>query len=328
MAFLPGGDMLVTEKDGGLVRVAPDGSKRQIAGLPADLDNVRQDPRDNSGLFDVVLHPDFAANGRIYFSYSGKGPGGTATHLATARLAGDALEDVSTIFAATPYSADRFHYGGALLVGRDGMLYLAVGERHFNERNNPVLPAAQDPEDRRGKFHRFTLGGAPAPGLFASGIRAVQGMAQDTAGNIWFTEHGSVAGDEINILQEGANYGWPIATSGAYRNTEWKPGKTLEGAAYTPPAFTWGRETTVAPTGLTVYSGKAFPEWRGDLIIGGLSRGNLLRADIDGGKVVSVEPLMADQPVRIRNAKQGPEGSLYVLTDEANGRIIRLDRAT
>jgi glucose/arabinose dehydrogenase len=325
MAFLPGGDMLVTEKDGGLVRVARDGAKQQISGLPADLDNVRQDPRDNSGLFDVVLHPDFAANGRIYFSYSGKGPGGTATHLATARLAGDALQDVSTIFAATPHTADRFHYGGALLIGRDGILYIAVGERHFNERDNPPLPAAQDPNDRRGKFHRFTLDGAPAGGPFASGIRAVQGLAQDASGRIWFTEHGSVAGDEINILQQGANYGWPVVTSGAYRNTEWKPERTLNEAVYAPPAFTWGGETTVAPTGLAVYSGSAFPEWHGDLIIGGLSRGNLLRADIEDGKIVSVEPLLADRPVRIRNAKQGPDGALYILTDEADGRIIRLD---
>lgn len=328
MAFLPGGDMLVTEKDGGLVRVALDGRKRAIGGLPDDLDNVRQDPRDNSGLFDIVLHPEFATNGRLYFSYSGKQADGTTTHLATARLDGDALVDVQLLFAATPYTADRFHYGGALLMGRDRNLYFAVGERHFNERDNPRLPAAQDRNDRRGKIYRLDLDGAGAPELHASGIRAVQGMAQAGDGRIWFTEHGSVGGDEINVLAEGANYGWPVVTSGTYRNTEWQPERTVDGATYTAPAWTWGTSQTVAPAGLTVYSGAAFPEWRGDLIIGGLSRGNLIRADVEDGRVISVEPLMADRPVRLRNAKQSPDGTLYILTDEADGKIVRLDRAS
>lgn len=326
MAFLPDGDMLVTEKDGGLVRVTRAGAKTLIGGLPADLDNVRQDPRDNSGLFDVVLHPEFASNARLYFSYSGKAADGTTTYLATAQLQGNHLTGVRTLFVAGPHTADRFHYGGGLLIGRDRSLYLAVGERHFNERDNPALPVAQDPADSRGKIHRFDLDGAIAPSPHASGIRAVQGMAQDATGRIWFTEHGSVGGDEINVLEAGANYGWPVVTDGAYRNSDWTPERTLDGATYTPPAYSWARAMTVAPAGLSVYSGGAFPEWRGDLIIGGLSSGRLMRADIENGRVVGVESLMEHRPVRIRNVKQAPDGALFILTDEADGKIVLLDR--
>lgn len=326
VAFLPDGDFLVAEKDGVLQRVSPDGRLTAIAGMPADLDNVRQDPRDNSGLFDVVLHPDFAANGRLYMSYAVRGRGGSTTRLATARLENNTLHDFRVLFTAAPFTEDRFHYGGALLITQDRHLLLAVGERHFNERDNPPLPAAQAPSDPRGKIHRFTLAGAPAPGAVASGLRAVQGMAQDAAGAIWFTEHGSVGGDEINRFATGANYGWPVETSGAYRNMDWKPGQTLPDVTYTAPEYTWGPNQTVAPAGLVVYSGSAFPEWRGDLIIAGLSRGSLMRADMDGGRVVAVENLIPDAPMRYRNAKVSPAGELFIVSDELNGRLVRIDR--
>lgn len=332
VAFLPSGDFLVSEKDGGLVRVKPDGAVVRIGAMPADLDNVRQDPRDNSGLFDVALHPDFAINGKVYMAYASKGDGGATTRLISGRLADDRLEDQETIFDALPRSADRFHYGGAVLI-TGGFLYLSVGERHFNERDNPALPSAQDPHDRRGKIYRFTLDGALAPPAssphdwFACGVRATQGMtAHPETGEIWFTDHGSVGGDEINVLRPGANYGWPVRTSGAYRNADYTPEKVLAGAAYADPAHDW-RDQTVAPTGLCFYDGSEFPEWRGNLLVAGLSRGNLVRAEIAGERVVRSEFLMRAGPVRLRNVKVSPAGLIYAVTDEPNGRLLRLARS-
>lgn len=338
LAFLPTGDFLVTEKDGGLVRVTRDGTRIPVAGLPADLDNVRQTPGDNSGMFDVALHPDFSHNRRLYFTYTAKGDGGTTTRLAAARLVGDRLENVTTLFDATPYTAERYHYGGGLLISRDRHIYMTVGERHFHERDNPPLPVAQDPSSRHGKVYRFTLEGKPArgnpdfgrdgvPGLYAIGIRASQGLAQDPeSGRIWLSEHGPTSGDEINLLVPGANYGWPAQTAGRFRDAEYRPARALPDAVYTAPVWSW-TDRTVAPTGLTVYTGSAFPEWRGDLIITGLAGGNLMRADIQRGQVVGIDYLMTDAPVRLRNVKQAPDGTLYLLTDEREGRILRLARA-
>lgn len=342
VAFLPGGGFLVTEKHGGLVRVNAGGRTTPVAGLPADLDTTDRNPRDNRGLFDVALHPAFARNGRLFLTYTARGVGGTTTRLVAARLARDSLGverlvDVRPLFEATPRSAERYHYGGALLVA-EGRLYLTVGERHFRERDNPPLPAAQDPTDRRGKIYRFHLDGTPdraasrsfgpgAPaGLYATGIRASQGMAWDAARRtIWFTDHGPTGGDEVNRLRAGANYGWPVRTAGRYRDADFRPARTRPGARYTEPVHVWA-DRTVAPTGLTVYTGRDFPEWRGDLIVAGLGRGYLVRLHVEHDTVRSVQYLMEDRPVRLRNVRQAPDGVLYAVTDEPNGRLLRLVR--
>lgn len=334
MAFLPGGDLLVSEKEGGLVRVIADGTKFPIAGMPDDLDNVRQTRGDNSGLFDVVLHPEFSRNRRLYFAYASKDPAGATTRLATARLLDDRLVDTRVLFDATPRSGERFHYGGGLLIDRSRRLYLTVGERHYHERDNPPLPTAQDPADRRGKIYRFDLDGQPAadnpdfgagavPGLYATGIRAAQGLAQAADGDrIWMSEHGPTRGDEINLLQPRANYGWPVKTDGTYRNTEYRP-QSLPDAIYTDSVWSWN-DRTVAPTGLTVYSGSQFPEWRGDLLVTGLGGGHLMRIDLDGDRVVGVDYLL--EGTRLRNVKQAPDGTLYLLTDEPEGRVLHVER--
>lgn len=335
MAFLPDGAFIVTEKDGGLKRVDASGAIINISGLPGDVDNVRQDPRDNSGLFDVALHPRFAANRLLYLAYASKGEGGTTTKLIRARLTGSRLDDVRTLFEATPRSGDRFHYGGGLLVTAEHV-YLTVGERHYNERDNPPVPVAQDPTDRRGKIYRFDLDGRPArgnpdfgpaapPGLFALGIRAAQGLALEPGtGRVWFSEHGSIGGDEVNVLKSGANYGWPVRTAGGYRNSDYRP--PAINAIFADPAWSW-TDRTVAPTGLAFYTGgTAFPEWRGDLLVAGLRRGYLMRLDVEDGRVRGIEYLLEDRPVRLRNVKQAPDGRLYLLTDEANGRLLRLER--
>lgn len=337
MAFLSASEALVTEKDGGLRRVSlTTGEISPIAGFPNDLDNIRRDdPRDNSGMFGIVLDPAYAENGWIYIAYSAGDADGTATRVIRGRLnADDALADVEEVFIATPLSTDRFHYGGGLAFGADGKLYVTIGERFFNERDQPALPVSQDPTDARGKIYRLNpdgsipednpaFGAGATPGLYAMGIRASQGLTLNSAsGVIWFSEHGSRQGDEINILRAGANYGWPVRTTGAYRNEDYVP-PSLDNRTYTDPVYAWAE--TTAPTGLTFYTGSDFPMWRGDLFVAGLSRGSLWRLDIEGETVQSAERLFEDAPVRLRNVKQAPDGKLYLLTDEAEGRIIRID---
>lgn len=223
------------------------------------------------------------------------------------------------------------------MIGRDRLLYMSVGERHFTEGDNPPLPSAQDPADRRGKIYRFTLEGAPAPdnprfgsnappGMFATGVRSPQGMTQNPeTGEIWFSDHGSLGRDELNLLEAGANYGWPVEQSGRYRQPGYRPQWTLGEATYRQPIYTWG-ERTVGPTGVAHYTGSEFPEWRGDLIVAGLLDGSLMRVDLDGVSVRRVSNLMVERPVRLRNVRQGPDGAIYILTDEQNGKLIRLDR--
>lgn len=335
MAFLDAATALVTEKDGGLWLVdLGDGRRTEVQGLPDDVANQRLEPRDKSGLFDVALDPQFAVNNRVYIAYAARsGPSASApttTKLVAARLERDGtprLAGVSTMFLARPYSTDRFHYGGGLLV-HGNALYLTVGERHYMERDNPPVPVAQDASDSRGKIYRFRLDRPTAPpARVAMGIRAAQGMAaQPGADRIWFTEHGSSGGDELNILRVGANYGWPVRTYGQYREP-WTP-PPLEVEPYAPPVFYWA-DRTVAPTGLTFISDRAaaFAEWRGDLLVAGLRRGYLMRIDVEGDRVLAVDYLLEDAPVRLRNVKEGPDGQIYVLTDEPDGKIIRLKRA-
>ncbi len=338
MMFLSASEAVVTEKDGTIRHVRLDtGEISAVAGVPADLDNIRRnDPRDNSGLFAIVADPDFGENRMIYVAYSAGDETGTALKVIRARWSeAKALEDVQPIFEVAPLSTDRFHYGGGLVFAADGTLLITAGERIFNEQDQPDVPVAQDLFDMRGKIFRInTDGSIPAdnpdmgegavPGLYALGIRASQGLTRHPeTGTIWFSEHGSIQGDEINVLKPGSNYGWPIVTDGTYRDTAYTPPYMT--ASFTAPVWSWS--TTVAPTGLTFYSGAQFPDWTGDLLVAGLSRGSLWRLDVEGETVVSASHLFASTPARLRNVRQGPDGALYLLTDEANGRILRIDPA-
>ena len=336
MCFLDEENLLLTEKDGHLLRVnIPQRSKTIIQGFPEDLaDSIRvKDRRDNSGIFEVLLHPDFDTNQLIYLSYAAQNEQGTTTKIVQAHLEGDSLDTVKTLLVATPYSSDLFHYGGGMTFGLDGKLYVTIGERLFNEIDQPPLPIAQDPTDKRGKIYRLNedgsipsdnpdFGEAAVPGLFAMGIRAAQGITVNPFdGSIWFSEHGSVHGDELNRLQAGANYGWPIKTSGAYRNAAYIPPNAGE-TVFTGPRHTWIQ--TIAPTGLTFYSGSAFPSWEGDLILAGLSMGSLWRLRIEEEVVISAEELFLHERVRSRKVALSPSGKLYLLTDEPHGKLIEI----
>lgn len=336
IAFLSAAEALVTEKDGKLKLVdLKTGGTTTVEGLPADIENIRRtDPRDNSGLFSVELDPSFAENRWVYVAYSAGDADGTALRV----IRGEwndaaALTNVEEVLKIAPLSADRFHYGGGLVFGSDGKLYVTSGERFFNEIDQPALPVAQDLSDMRGKIYRINpdgsipddnpdFGDASVPGLFALGIRASQGMTRHPAsGDIWFSEHGSMQGDEINLLRPGANYGWPVVTTGRYRNPDYAPPQLDR--EFTGPVYSW--DHTVAPTGMTFYTGDDFPEWQGDLFVAGLAGGSLWRLEVEGETVTGAHWMFEDEPVRLRNVQQSPDGVLYLLTDEADGRIIRID---
>ncbi len=339
ISFLNENEVLITEKDGDLIKAnLNDKSRIKIKGFPTDLvDSIRvKDFRDNSGLFEIIQHPNFKDNELIYISYTAEGTNGTTTKIIRAKLETDSLIDVETIFLADPYRFDLFHYGGGMVFGKDNKLYFTVGERYYNENEQPGLPVAQNLDDKRGKIHRLNedgsipkdnpdFGNGKISSIYAVGIRAAQGITlNDETGEIWFSEHGSVQGDELNLLQKGANYGWPIQTTGKYRNVDYKPPK-LEDIKFTDPIHYWLQ--TIAPTGLCIYRGSEFPSWQGDIILAGLSRGSLWRIKLDGTTPISIEELFVNDRVRSRKVAQSPNGKLYILTDELNGKLIRIKTA-
>jgi glucose/arabinose dehydrogenase len=337
IAFLSEEEVLITEKNGALLKVNLNSkSKKVIKGFPADLtDSIGAvHVGDNSGIYEVLKHPEFNVNKIIYFSYAAKKLGeGKTTKFVMAKLEKDSLSDIKHILIAEPFSDINYHYGGGMAIGADKKLYLTVGERLFWEHDEPELPIAQDIRDPRGKIHRFNLDGSipednpdlgpnAIPSIYAMGIRNTQGIAvQPHSNRIWFTEHGTIQGDEINILKAGGNYGWPNVTTGRLRSKDYKPPK-LDGVKFTNPAWFWHH--TVAPTGLCFYTGDEFPNWMNNLFVPGLSRGSLWRFHIEGDTIKSAEELFLDSRVRSRKVAQSPEGKLYLLTDTKNGQIIRI----
>ena len=337
MAFLSEDEALVTEKNGNLLKIdLRSKTKKIIKGFPTDLtDSIGAiHIGDNSGIYEVLLHPDFSTNRRIYFSYAAKKRGvGKTTKFVMAQLENDSLTDIQPILVAEPFTYINYHYGGGMTIGPDQKLYLTVGERLFWEHDEPPLPIAQDVTDPRGKIHRFNLDGSiprdnpklgpnAVPSIYALGIRNTQGIAvQPETGRLWFTEHGTIQGDELNILQPGANYGWPNVTTGKLRSQDYKPPK-LEGVTFTNPTWFWHH--TVAPTGLHFYTGEEFPAWKNNLFVPGLSQGSLWRFHIEGNTLKSAEELFLDSRVRSRKVAQSPRGKLYILTDSEDGQIIHI----
>jgi glucose/arabinose dehydrogenase len=335
IAFLSEDEVLITEKEGDLIKVNLLNKERtRINGFPSDMaDSIAfYHPGDNTGKFEVLLDPDFSKNKYIYISYAAKSDKGKTTKIIRAILEDNSLKKIQTLFVATPYTFERVHYGGGMTFGGDGKLYFTIGERMFNEKNEPALPIAQNIQDKRGKIYRINLdgsipkdnpdfGASAVPGLYAIGIRAAQGITYNPATNkIWFSEHGTHQGDEINILTPRANYGWPLKTTGKYRYAEYVP--PVINDTLTEPVWSWLH--TVAPTGLLFYTGDEFPSWKGNLLVGGLSRGSLWRMTIEGEKIKSAEELFVDDRKRLRKVVQSPGGKLYVLTDEMNGMLIRI----
>ncbi|WP_336514928.1 PQQ-dependent sugar dehydrogenase [Pollutibacter soli] len=334
IAFLSDDSALVSEKDGDLVRINLfNKEKTKIKNFPSDMAGEQTGFGDNTGKFDVVIDPDFKRNKFVYVAYAAKKDTLRTTKIIRAILQNDSLLHVKTLFIAEPYTREHFHFGGGMVFGKDGKLYFTIGERLFTEKDQPEIPIAQNLEDKRGKIYRINpdgtipndnpdFGSRAPKGLYAVGIRAAQGLALDTSnGKIWFTEHGTHQGDEINILKPKANYGWPMKTTGKYRYAEFAP-NLIPGNVYTDPVWSWLQ--TVAPSGLHFYSGTEFGAWNNNLIVGGLSRGSLWRMVIEGERIKRAEELFTDDRVRIRKIAQSPAGKLYILTDEVDGKLIRV----
>lgn len=324
LAFLPDQRMLVTERPGRVRLVGPDGAlSAPLPGLPETV------ARGQGGMLDVMLHPEFRANGLVYLCQVQAGEGGFSSTLVRARLAGDRFAEARTLFAAEPRATTGQHFGCRLAVGPDGMLYMSLGDRGRMERS-------QDLADHNGSLLRLTLdGGVPPdnpfvgragarPEIWSWGHRNIQGLAvRPGTGQIWLHEHGAQGGDEVNLVKRGANYGWPRVTLGVnYGGAEITPHRSLPGME--DPVHVW--TPSIAPSGLAFYQGDAFPGWRGNLLAGALRARVLVRLTLEGDRIVGEEriPVYGE---RIRDVRVGPDGRVYLLTDSARGALWRLDPA-
>ncbi len=326
MTFLPDGRMLVTQKAGVMLLVSSDGqTSRPVSGMPA-VDSIGQ-----GALKDVVLAPDFATSRLVYFSYSAAGDGGKGVVLARGRLDdGDApsLQQVETLFRATPFVEGSGHYSGRIAFAPDGRhLFFTNGER---QKFDP----AQDPKSTLGKVLRLTLDGKPAgdPGLTARGFhpaiwsyghRNLLGIAFDKAGNLWEQEMGPKGGDEVNLVLPGRNYGYPIVSNGDHYDGRDIPDHPTR-PEFEAPKVWWN--PAISPGGLMVYSGKLFPQWAGDLFIGGLSSAALIRVDVDGTNAAKGDQW--SMGARIREVEEGPDGAIWLLEDGGRGSQGRLLKLT
>ncbi|MBL9012272.1 MAG: PQQ-dependent sugar dehydrogenase [Alphaproteobacteria bacterium] len=325
LALLPDGAMLVTERNGGL-RLIRDGrlAEAPVGGLPEAY------KQGQGGYFDVVTDPAFAANGLVYVAYAEGTDEANRTAIARGRFDGSALQDVTVIFRNVPDKDTGAHFGGRLAFLADGTLLLTTGDG-FQYREQ-----AQDKASGLGKIVRLAADGSiPADNPFAAesgarpevwsyGHRNQQGLAVDPAtGTVYQTEHGALSGDEVNVIVKGANYGWPIATySVDYSGSVISPYTDVEGTVQ--PLAVWMPER-FAPSGLAVYRGALFPEWDGDLLAGGLAAAQVARLDLDAeGKVVGETRLFAELGERIRDVRVGPDGAIYLLTDEDNGKVLKV----
>jgi aldose sugar dehydrogenase len=327
MTFLPDGRMLVTEKTGTLLLVSADGKTRTpVSGIPA-VDSAGQ-----GALKDVVLAPGFAQNKLVYFSYSEADTAGNkGVVLARGTFAdggSPALNNVQTLFKASPYVTGNGHYSGRIAFAPDGKhLFFTNGER---QKFDP----AQDPKSTLGKVLRLTLDGKPAgdPGLTAKGFhpaiwsyghRNLLGLAFDKAGNLWEQEMGPQGGDEVNLVLPGRNYGYPIVSDGDHYDGKDIPDHKTR-PEFEAPKVSWN--PAISPGGLMVYSGKLFPQWKGDLFIGGLSSQALVRVDVNGTSAAKGDqwPMGA----RIREVEEGPDGAIWLLEDGGQGSQGRLLKLT
>jgi glucose/arabinose dehydrogenase len=328
LAFLPDGRLLVTERPGRLRLVANGQLSEPLAGVPAVY------ARGQGGLLDVALSPGFAQDRLVYLSFSEPGEGGAGTAVARGRLGERGLEGTQVIWRQQPKVDGSNHWGSRLVFRPDGTLFVTLGDRFaYRER-------AQDLSGTLGKIVRINGDGTiprdnpyagpfvgrdgARPEIWSFGHRNIQAAALDTRGQLWTVEHGARGGDELNNPQPGKNYGWPVITYGVdYSGARIGVGTAQPGMEQ--PVYYW--DPVIAPSGAVFYTGAAFPEWRGDLLVGSLRPGALVRLRIDNGRVTQEERYLGELGERIRDVRQAPDGTIYLLTDSPRGRIFRLDPA-
>ncbi len=326
--FLPDGRAIVTERPG-RIRLLTDGKLSEpLSGVP------KVAARGQGGLLDIAVSPEFHKDRLIFFSFSEPGPGGAGTAVARAQLMTEGgvprLEDVRTIFSMSKKTGITRHFGSRLVFARDGTLFITTGDRGQGAR-------AQDMHDHAGAVLRIKTDGSippdnPSPNgadrlaeIWSKGHRNIQGAALDPAtGALWTVEHGAKGGDEINRPEAGKNYGWPVISYGEDYSGA-KIGVGVSAPGFEQPVHYW--DPSIAPSGMAFYDGSMFPEWKGDLLIGSLKFAYLARLDRDeGGAVGPEEKLVEDEYGRIRDVNVAPDGSIWLLTDERNGAIVRLSR--
>ncbi|MGE7992506.1 PQQ-dependent sugar dehydrogenase [Pseudomonas sp. NPDC089554] len=324
VAFLPDGRALVTEMAGRLLAIAPDGSTSQIAldGLPP-IFRLRA----IAGLMEVALDPQFESNSLLYLTMAYGEPGANGTRLVRARLVNDRLEDVRVLFSST-LKPSAGNNGGRIAFLRDGTLVLSLGdgsarrEEAQNLANHLGTVVRLDREGRAPADNPFLQHPGAAPEIYSLGHRNPQGIAVDPAtGELLLSEHGARGGDEINRIEPGGNYGWPVVTDGIdYPFARVTPFRRLEG--YRDAILEW--TPSIAPAGLAVYDGALFPDWRGDLLVPALKERAVRRVLRDGRQVVGEQLLLAELEERMRDVKVAPDGAIYVVTDGTDAKLLRL----
>ena len=324
MAFLPDGRILVTERPGRLRLIAEGQLLAQpVGGLPAVVSQGQ------SGLLDVALHPNFSDNQLVYVAYTAARERGISTDVARGRLEGQSLTDVEVIFRGNRGTTTGRHFGARLVFDRQGYLYIGLGDHGQMDR-------AQNPADHAGSVIRiYDDGRIPAdnpyqqhsdwlPEIYSIGNRNIQGAdLHPHTGELWTHEHGPQGGDEINIIRSGRNYGWPVITYGVNYGIGTRIGIGTHKEGMEQPIYQW--TPSIAPSGMTFYSGDIFPTWRGNLFVGALRGQMLVRLTLDGEQITAEERLLHNQVGRIRDVRQGPDGYIYLLTDARSGALLRLE---
>jgi aldose sugar dehydrogenase len=328
MAFLPGGELLVTERPGRLRVVLPDGRLSQpVGGVPAVA------AAGQGGLLDVAIDPNFASNSLVYFSFAEAREGGAGLSVARGRLdlARNGLGDVEIIFRQQPAVGGGRHFGSRVVFANDGTLFVTAGDRgdHSDQSQNPqnhigavmrINPDGSIPQDNPGVGRDDW-----ADEVWSIGHRNIQGAAmRPGTDQFWTNEHGARGGDEVNLIEPGLNYGWPVISYGVhYSGAAIGEGTARPGMEQ--PVYYW--DPSIAPSGMAFYTGDAFPEWRGNALIGGLVGQLLSRLTMRGDAVVDEERMLQGLNARIRAVSQGPDGLVYLLTDASDGRLLRLSPA-
>jgi glucose/arabinose dehydrogenase len=323
IAFLPDGRALVTERPGRLRVMEPDGTLSEpLSGVP-EVFAQRQ-----GGLLDVAVDPEFGTSGLVYLSYAEPGDGGASTALARGRLTGSGLEEVEVIFRQEPRIDGGAHFGSRIAFPADGTVFLGLGERF-------QFDPAQDLASHLGKVVRINRDGSvpddnpfvgrpgALPEIWSYGHRNIQGAAiHPRTGALWIVEHGPRGGDEVNVVEAGRNYGWPLVSWGRHYSGEDIPDPPTR-PDLAQPVFQW--TPVIAASGMDFYTAGLFADWQGDLLVGGLVAEAIVRLDPDGQEVAEVERL--DLGARVRDVAVGPEGAVYALTDEDDGAVLRLTPA-
>jgi aldose sugar dehydrogenase len=325
LAFLPDGRMLVTERPGRMRIVAADGTlSPPLTGVP----NVAA--RNQGGLLDVVADPAFAQNRQVYITFSEPRSGGNGTSVAKLRLnpAATGFDQSEVIFRQVPTHNGGHHFGSRIVFDRSGAMFVALGDRY------DLRDEAQNRTNAIGKIVRINTDGSIPPdnpgrgregwltSVWSIGHRNVQGAAlHPQTGKLWTAEHGARGGDEINVPEAGKNYGWPVITYGRDYSGA-KIGEGTQKAGMEQPVFYW--DPSIAPSGMAFYTGDRFPEWKGNAFVGALAGRMLVRLTLEGEKVVAEERLLVGMNKRIRDVRQGPDGFIYLLTDSADGEVLRV----